>query len=478
MHSDVSIRPTGAPVRFPDRYQDVQLVATGGMGQVYCAKDVALGRVVAIKLLDDRFATDPLLRKRFEREAWAAARVSSDPNTITIYDVGECDGRPFIVMEYLRGGSIEDVLKESGAQPVPRALDWLRQAAAALDHAHTHNVVHRDVKPANLLLSEDGRVQVADFGVASAAGLDSLTQTGTIIGTAGYLSPEQAEGKRATSASDRYSLGVVGFELLAGRRPFERRDAASEAAAHAHMPVPDISAINAELPPGMDAVFERALAKDPAVRFQTCAEFVAALRAADASGTQATRVITLPPTPTRGRNRIHHPTTRSKPSHSWLVLAGVVALAAGVLAAVLIARAGTDKPRAAPVLRVTVTEKGTTVLQTLTEQPSPPPATTPPATATNTAPTPATAAPSTIALQGYARMRSGDYLGAIPLLEQAATGLKGTHSLDEAYNDYNLAFSLAKTEGCSERVRRLLDASEAIQGHRQPIDDLRKACTQ
>ena len=164
------------------------------MGSIYCAKDTALGRLVAIKLLDDRYAADATVLKRFRREAFAAARLSSDPNTITIFDVGECDGRPFIVMQYLPGGSLASVLKSEGAQPPSRTLDWLRQAGGALDHAHQHNVVHRDVKPANLLLTEDRRLLVADFGVASAAGLDSFTQTGTIIGTAGYCRPSRRKG--------------------------------------------------------------------------------------------------------------------------------------------------------------------------------------------------------------------------------------------------------------------------------------------
>jgi serine/threonine-protein kinase len=472
----------GAPVRFPDRYENARLVATGGMGQVYCARDTVLGRVVAIKLLDDRFSNDPSLRMRFEREAWAAAQLSSDPNTVMIYDVGECDGRPFIVMEYLPGGSIHDVLR-AGAPPVPRALDWLRQAAAALDHAHTHEVVHRDVKPANLLLAGDGRIKVADFGVASAAGLESLTQTGTIIGTAGYLSPEQAEGNKATSASDRYSLGVVGFELLAGCRPFERRDAASEAAAHAHLPVPSISMINPELPPEMDAVFERALAKDPAARFPTCEKFVAALGRADAASPEPMRIITLPSTSYSRRRspRMRLFGIRLSLGRQLLVLFGMAAAAAGVVAAILLVQSGRE-PSVGTVLRVTVTEKGTTVLRTVTEQSSPPPTTPPtnlPATTTEAASAPSGAAtPSTIALQGYARMGSGDYAGAIPLLERAATGLNGTASLAEAYNDYNLALSLTKTQGCSARVLQLLDASQAIQGPRKPINDLREACTQ
>ena len=153
----------------PERYRDPRLVARGGMGEVYCATDTTLGREVAVKLLDDRRASDETVRKRFTREALAAARLSSDAHTVTIFDVGEWQGRPFIVMEYLTGGSLEDVLRREGAQPPARALEWLAETAQALDQAHERGIVHRDVKPANLLLGEDGRVRVADFGVASAA---------------------------------------------------------------------------------------------------------------------------------------------------------------------------------------------------------------------------------------------------------------------------------------------------------------------
>src|SRR5947207_3680969 len=206
----------------PTRYRDPELVARGGMGAVYCATDASLGRPVAIKVLDERLASDESLRKRFEREALTAARLSGEAGIVTIFDVGEWNGRPYIVMEYVRGRSLQDVLRDDGAQAPASMLRWLDQTARALDYAHERGVVHRDVKPSNLLLDRQGRVHVVDFGVATAVGLDSLTQTGTVIGTAGYLSPEQAQGHPATPASDRYALGIVAYELLAGVRPFER----------------------------------------------------------------------------------------------------------------------------------------------------------------------------------------------------------------------------------------------------------------
>ena len=199
------------------------------MSEVYRAIDTKLDRTVVIKLLAERDAADSDLRERLTREALAAGRLTAGPNTVTIYDVGEWDGRPYIVMEFLPGGSLEEQLRRDGPVSPRRALACLADAAAALDHAHASGVVHRDVKPANLLLDGEGRLHVADFGIASAAGLASMTLTGTVLGTAGYLSPEQAQGRPATPAADRYALAVVGFELLAGERPFRRDSFAAEA---------------------------------------------------------------------------------------------------------------------------------------------------------------------------------------------------------------------------------------------------------
>ncbi len=181
---------------------------------------------------------------------------------MTIFDVGEWRGRPFIVMEYLGGGTLKDVLR-AGAPPLERALGWIGQAARSLDAAHAHGVVHRDIKPANLLLDTRGNLFVGDFGIATAAGLASLTLTGAVLGTAGYLAPEQALGRPATAATDGYALAVVAFELLTGIRPFERDSPPAEAAAHAYAAVPSALEQNPALPAAVDPVFRRALAKSP-----------------------------------------------------------------------------------------------------------------------------------------------------------------------------------------------------------------------
>jgi eukaryotic-like serine/threonine-protein kinase len=447
----------------PGRYRDPKPIARGGMGEVYCAVDTVLGRPVAVKVLAERYAVDPVIRKRFRREALAAARLSGEANIVTIYDVDEWGGRPFIVMEYIPCGSLEDELKNKGAQPPGRVLQWLEQAARALDHAHLRGVVHRDVKPANLLLDKGGVVHVADFGVATAAGLATLTQTGTVLGTAGYLAPEQAEGRAVTPAADRYALGVVAFELLTGSRPFRNDSIMAEAAAHAHAPVPSISERGRGIPREADAVFERALAKDPADRFFSCEEFIFELRAAfDAAAGET--LVAARPTPRAVR--------RQRTMTPALLTALALALGGGVAAAVVATRSGGAAGRA-----VTVTEPGTTLRETVTAQ-APKTSSAPPSTSATSAGSSSSqgASGSGLALEGYRRLQAGDAASTLPLLQQAAQKLQGTNSLSEAYNDYNLALALAQTRGCSSQVVELLNASAAIQGNRSEIEHLRHAC--
>src|SRR5436189_217671 len=345
------------------------------MGDIYRATDSTLGRAVAVKVLAERYAEDDAVRSRFTREALAAARLSGEPNTVTIFDVGEHQGRPFIVMEYLGGGSLDDILRKEGAQAPERAFHWLEQSGRALDAAHRAGVVHRDVKPGNLMLDRNGDVHVADFGIASAAGMDSLTMTGTVLGTAGYLSPEQARGDRATPASDRYALAVVAFELLTGKRPFAADSPTAEASAHVNADVPSVCDRSA-LPCELDPVFAKALAKDPADRYGSCAEFVAAMRAALAEAAGQT-----------GRLPVVAPATTTPPS----------------------APAGA-----------------------------------------------ATGGPGGHALndQGYARMRNGDYAGALPTLQQAVQRLRGTGPSDpyEAYANFNLGYTLLQLNRCAEAI--------------------------
>ncbi|MDP9286076.1 MAG: serine/threonine protein kinase, partial [Actinomycetota bacterium] len=330
----------------PPRYRDARPIGAGGMGEIFCATDRELGREVALKILAARYAENAPLRARFEREALAAARLSGTPNIVTIFDVTEHAGRPIIVMEYLPGGSLEAQIAGTPCPPA-RALGWLEEAGGALDAAHAAGVVHRDVKPANLLLDGRGHVHIADFGVASAVGLDSFTQTGTIVGTAGYLSPEQATGKRATAASDRYALAVVAWELLTGRRPFAATTPTAEALAHVNAPVPSPHEANPALPLELAPVFERGLAKDPAARYPTAAEFVGDLHRAldDAAGDTWIE----PSRPATAVTRAAPMVARAGRRRWWIPVLAALLLAVGVAAALLAFRCALDEE---PHLRV------------------------------------------------------------------------------------------------------------------------------
>jgi eukaryotic-like serine/threonine-protein kinase len=462
----------------PPRYRGPKKIGRGGMGDIYRATDSTLGRAVAIKVLAERYAQDDSVRQRFTREALAAARLSGEPNTVTIYDVGEHNDRPYIVMEYLSGGSLDDVLRREGAQPPELVFEWLEEAARALDVAHGAGVVHRDIKPANLMLDREGNVHVADFGIASAAGMDSLTMTGTVLGTAGYLAPEQAQGDRAVPATDRYALAVVAWELLTGKRPFESESPTAEAAAHVNAPIPSVCD-GTDLPCELDPVFEKALAKDPAERYGSAAEFVAALRAAlaDAAGStsELAAVPPSPPPPTDATRPLRRAgddglARAPRPSVSrtaWPLL--VALLVAGAIAGALLAYALTrdDSSGQAGTTVITrdrtVTREGsvTTVERPVTVTTAP---TSPPASGSNGA---------ALNSEGFARMQAGDYAGALPLLEQAVEKLQGTGSMDEAYASYNLAFTRLALGSC-DGVFDLLDRSESIQGERKEIDRLRK----
>jgi eukaryotic-like serine/threonine-protein kinase len=474
----------------PPRYSDPRRIGHGGMGDIYLARDSLLDREVAIKVLAERQAQDDSTRERFTREALAAARLSSEPGTVTIFDVGEWNGRPFIVMEYLGGGSLEGRLR-GDRPPIGRALTWLEQAARALDAAHAQGVVHRDVKPGNLLLDDAGEVHVADFGIASATGMDSLTVAGTILGTAGYLSPEQALGERATAASDRYALGIVAFELLTGRRPHERESPTAEAAAHANDPIPSVREYAPDLPwPQLDAVFRRALAKDPAARYPSCLELVHDLRAALAEGETRTQVLAPAPPPAaqataataRAGPTVPPPTRAGRgPSTRALAVVGllIAALAGGAaLAAALADGDGQEGSRTSVSVR-TITREGTTVKQPVTVT-----ATTAPATTATTAPTTTTAAPAESPSVGEAKqlndqafglMQEGRYGEALPLAQQALAGLEGSGEIDEAYANYNVGRSLIELGRCEEGLP-YIDRSEQLQGHRSEFDEARAKC--
>ncbi len=333
-----------------ERYRLEDRIATGGMGEVWRATDTVLDRPVAVKLLKDEYAGDETFRARFLSEARHAAALHH-PNVASVFDFGESRDsgtpRPFLVMELVPGQPLSALLRPGEPLPPERAAALVADAADALAAAHAMDVVHRDVKPANLLVTPEGRVKITDFGIARAAGAVALTQTGQIVGTPHYLSPEQAEGHVATPASDIYALGVVLYECLTGKRPFDAENATGTALAHLLQPTPELPE---RVPEPLQRVVGQAMAKDPSDRFTSAADMASALRGArgagvsaaagsapSATGPEGTRLLTRPPA--RGR--------RSRRVPAWLpwVVVGA-ALVAAIVAVAVLTRA--SQPTAPP----------------------------------------------------------------------------------------------------------------------------------
>jgi len=253
---------------FSNRYRIEREIARGGMAEVYLATDESLNRQVALKALFPEFAREPSFVERFRREAQAAANLNH-PNIVAIYDWGQEGGTYFIVMEYVEGRSLRDLIRNEGPIDAGRAADITAEIASALAFAHRSGVVHRDVKPGNVLITPQGNVKVTDFGIARAGASDGLTQTGSVMGTATYFSPEQAQGLAVDGRSDVYSLGVVLYELVCGGVPFVADSPVSVAYKHVREePVPP-SQRNTDVPPGLEQIIMSALAKDPDQRYQS-----------------------------------------------------------------------------------------------------------------------------------------------------------------------------------------------------------------
>jgi serine/threonine-protein kinase len=356
------------------RYQVIAHLGTGGMAEVYCAQDLQLGRKVALKVLHERFAADEEFVERFRREASAAAGLQHQ-HVVSVYDRGEWEGTSYIAMEYVAGRTLKELVQEDGPLESQQAVDLTVQVLRAARFAHRRGVIHRDFKPHNVIVDDEGRAKVTDFGIAR-AGASDMTQTGSIMGTAQYLSPEQAQGHAVTARSDLYSIGIVLYELLTGRVPFEAETAVTIALKQvSEAPVPP-SQINPAVTPELEAVVLRALEKDPANRFADADEFIAALEAAGSRIPSAAAIAAaeaaaaaaaalpaaamagaapppLPPPPPRApatgvfpaagpHREVRHealapPPPRRRPRWPWVAAAVVLVVGLIVAAAVLIA---------------------------------------------------------------------------------------------------------------------------------------------
>ena len=467
-------------VQLPDRFKVSAHVADGGMASVWAAEDRTLHRMVAIKLLSTGLLGDESAATRFQREARAAARLSSHPHVVTIFDVGEHEGQPFIVMEYMSGGSLADVVR-NGRPDRREALEWLRHAGEALDAAHERDIVHRDIKPANLLLDERRHLGVTDFGIASVAYDTSVTRTGEVMGTAAYISPEQAAGDVASAASDRYALAVVAYELLTGVRPFAGGSFAAQARQHLEEePEPPSRKADDDLPAAVDPVLLQALSKDPDRRYASGAEMASELEAALAdeaptertaamAPTEATRAMprrTAPspvaaPVPSRPAPRQVPPTPerlRKDDRPPWFTGAAVAvaALVAVVILAALLG--GGDEPESTPSERPATTSAPTS-------------STPAPATQAQTTPEPAAQdgrSISALDAEGYGLIQQGRYEEAIPLERAAVRKCGNSTDTQCAYALFNLGTALNRS-GRPEEAIPYLERRLAISDDRRSI---------
>ena len=350
--------------RFADsahRYRLESRIATGGMGEVWRATDTRLGRPVAVKVLKAEYADDAGFRQRFAAEAQHAAALHH-PGVASVYDFGEAvpeetgeeTPRPYLVMELVDGKPLSELIRPGQPLDPEVTRDLIAQAADAVAVAHRAGIVHRDLKPANMLITPDRKVKITDFGIARAAESAALTQTGQVMGTPQYLSPEQARGETATQASDIYSLGVVAFECLTARRPFNADNPVATALAHLREPVPPLPD---SVPPALAATVTRALAKDPGDRFVDAAAFAAALRSDDMpsmpapapvpDATQVLPVTTVLPPETKSAAAVSAPVPPPRrrtplPPWPWLLFAAIVLIGVIALIAALASRGGEE----------------------------------------------------------------------------------------------------------------------------------------
>ena len=254
-----------------DRYEIIRSIGEGGMANVYLAQDTILDRKVAVKILRGDLAEDEKFVRRFQREAISASSLN-DPNIVEVYDVGEDDGKYFIVMEYVQGLTLKQLIKKRGSLTLPEVVDIMLQLTSAVAHAHESYIIHRDIKPQNVIILEDGRVKIMDFGIAVALNAGEFTQTNSVMGTVYYIPPEQANGGAATIKSDIYSLGILMYELVTGHVPFKGDNPVEVAIKHMNEPIPSICEYDPEMPQSIENIILRASAKNPRNRYESAWE--------------------------------------------------------------------------------------------------------------------------------------------------------------------------------------------------------------
>lgn len=256
-----------------NRYEILSLIGQGGMADVYKARDTILNRVVAIKVLRAKLSDDAMALVRFQREASAASRLSH-PNVVDIYDVGEYEGMHYIVMEFIRGRTLKELIAQRGALDVDEAIGVMKQLVSAINHAHEHKIIHRDIKPQNVLVKDDGTIKITDFGIAVANGSVQLTYNNTVMGSAHYLAPETTQGKEPNEQVDIYSLGIVFYELLTGHVPFTGKTPTEIAIKHLRKPIPYVRDFNPNIPQSVENIVLKATAKNLEDRYISCKEML------------------------------------------------------------------------------------------------------------------------------------------------------------------------------------------------------------
>ncbi|HZU20156.1 MAG TPA: serine/threonine-protein kinase [Gaiellaceae bacterium] len=405
------------------RYRLLEPLGRGSMSSVWAAEDEELGRRVAVKML-----APTADRQRFEREARAAAALSH-PNIVSLYDYGQADGRPFMVLEHLAGGSLEDRLRDGRPLPDADTRRIATDVASGLAHAHARGLVHRDLKPANILFDAEGRAKIADFGIARMRGSGTLTEAGTVLGTAAYLSPEQAGGGPAGPASDVYSFGVILFRLLTGRLPFVSRNAMELVRMHREAAPPAVTDVRRDAPPALAAVATAALAKDPSARPPDGDALLSALR-----GDRAPAPVLAPAGDETAATQVLRPVRRRRSRALPAALAAAALLAGGAVAAIAVTRGGGSSGGAAsvpglslptvPTTPSTSTQARTSTARTTTAATTTAPATTAATTApatTATAPTTSTVPTTTAATTTAATTTAPVTTATLPATSTAGT---------------------------------------------------------